>query len=210
MNHFNLPLNLEGEALLPHTHRTPHGIYPHYRISQRKLTSHYDSPIALAIPPIAMAARIIYFSRRSLRPFAIPSALPIDRAHATSLGMTNIGPTQADLVEFNSFKVPQYPKETKWDWREDLTPVQLEVEDKGIWCAELMAASARYDQDWARLRGCGNPWSKKAPKEPRFLPGSICGLWQGRYIVRTLPSSVSNRPSDDFDFRCRRLTNIST
>lgn len=200
-NHFNLPLLGKIEEQLDHSVLTAHGPYPHYRNPSEIIyrPTHYGHSLAVGVPLLSAAAKILYFTRRQLRPFTVPNALPVNRAHALQLNVTAIGPTQADIIECNAFKSVQYPPKTKWDWWADLTEEELALEGEGIWHHKLKANSARYDHDWARLISCIDPWSITEVRGPVFQYGSLHGLWNGRLVVNypyhVLPSF---RPSNAF------------
>lgn len=130
---------------------------------------HFSARPAIVPPLVSVAAKLVYFSRREAVPFDIPSGLPLTRAHAHAAGMTDIGPTQEDLLEFNAHLNRRLP-EIRPGWGEDAIGEPL---------------SSRWDSDWWRLRTCFDPWADiEAGLGRRYEPGTLTGLWQGRMIVR--------------------------
>lgn len=164
---------------------TAHGPYPLYRDPTAIITRviHYGVVYPISAPLITIAAKLVYFSRRETIPFAIPPHLPRNRAHALQLGRRDVVPTQADVIEFNAHKDTKLPPRTKWDWWADLTDDELAVEDSGISRPDLKATSAKWDNDWMRLRFCSDPWVHTPLKGPVYTAGMLTGLWQGRMLV---------------------------
>jgi hypothetical protein len=142
----------------------------------------------MAPPLITIAAKLIYFSRREIVPFGIPSHLPLTRAHAIQLGIHDIGPTQEDVVEFNAHTDSKLVQPTNWDWVDGLTQEQLDKElngDPGTG-ENLKAPSVVWDNDWWRMRMCHNAWEREG-KGIVYIPGTMSGLWQGRMLVSPKP-----------------------
>jgi hypothetical protein len=189
-NHFTFPLSEEFAEEFPHSILTAHGPYPLYRDPKDTVfrTIHYGQLLTIGTPLISTAARILYFTRRQIPQFPVPSELPVNRAHARQLGNFSIRPTQADLIELNAHKCAQLPPKTKWDWWEDLTEEELRIQDEGIWHHQLKSNSAAYDHDMERLRHCYNPWVRPVAKGPVFAFGSLSGLWHGRLLVNLHPA----------------------
>jgi hypothetical protein len=149
---------------------------------------HFGHVVELGWPLIAVAAKLIYFSRREVIPFGIPPHLLPNRAHAIDIGRHDVGPTQADVVEFNSFQDTKLPPPSKWNWNDDLTEEELDLVDRGLFCAELKCPSSKWDDDWKRWSGCMDPMSYGG--ETMYTPGTLAGLWQGRMLVRPFFSSA--------------------
>jgi hypothetical protein len=164
---------------------TAHGPYPLYREPSEITQSiyHYGLETEVSVPLITVAAKLIYFSRREAVPFFVPNDLPVNRMHAASLGHFEIRPTQADIIEVNAHVDTKLVPHTKWNWREDLTEDELELEDSGIYSVDLKSASSKWDNDWMRLCFCANPWIPDPMKGTVYSVGSLIGLWQGRMLV---------------------------
>lgn len=157
----------EREASLPPTTQgftTAHGPYPPPPPPAPSYTiPHFGVPTTFAPPPAALAARLLYFSRRELTPFPIPSHLPIDRAHAPA---HEVGPTQADIAEFNLHKSTALP------------PL-------------ASPASARWDPDYARSLLCTPGSIPRHVGVKVYQPGTMNGLWHGRMLIPSEPALLS-------------------
>lgn len=130
---------------------------------------HFSARPEIVPPLISVAAKLVYFSRRETVPFDIPSGLPLTRADACAAGITDIGPTQEDLLEFNAHLNHRLP-EVHPGWPEGAAGEPL---------------SSSWDSDWWRIRTCFDPWADTDAGLGRlYVPGSFTGLWQGRMIVR--------------------------
>ena len=191
-NHYKFPLCEEFESQYPHSVLTPHGPYPLYREPQQveHSISHYGIHHSISRPLITIPAKLIYFSRRQVVPFSVPPQLPLTRAHAIQLGVLEVGPTQADIIEVNAHLDTKLVPQTVWDWWEDLTDEELLQEDNGIASMTLASPSSKWDNDWMRLAYCSNPWIHVPGKGRVYTTGLLTGLWQGRMLVsldRLLP-----------------------
>lgn len=157
--------------------------------------SHYGRQIRFRTPPITIAAKLIYFSRRETIPLTTPDGIPVDRPAALAQGVT-WGQTRADIIEVNSHFGAQFVDPSHWDWKSTLTPEQRRIEEDGIWRRDLRSPSAAWDNDWERFTTCGNPWADVQLKGVVYTFGSMDGLWQGRLMVRfTLPPPFRSNPS---------------
>ena len=171
---------------------TAHGAFPLYRdpsVLNQDLT-HFGHSFKMSMPLITIAAKLLYFSRREIVPFNVPDHLPVNRAHAIQLGLYDVGPTQEDVIEFNTHTDTKFPRRTTWDWWEDLTEDELDMEFDGLSSAALKSASSKWDNDWMRLSYCSNPWIDTPCKGVVYTPGMFTGLWQGRMIVRLFLNSL--------------------
>jgi hypothetical protein len=142
------------------------------------------------MPLTTIAAKLLYFSRREIFPFNIPSHLPVSRAHAFQMGRFHPGPTQDDVIEFNSHTDTKLPARTDWNWWENLTEQELDREFSGLSSWTLKSPSSKYDNDWMKLNYCWDPWAYSPNKGAVYTPGMFTGLWQGRMIVR-IPSILN-------------------
>ena len=155
---------------------------------------HFGRAIRFRTPPITIAAKLIYFSRREVIPLAAPPNLPIDRPAALAQGIS-WGQTRADIDEVNSHAGAQFVPASHWDWKSTLTPEQRLIEEDGAWRRDLLSPSAAWDNDWERFTACWDPWADVDLKGTVYTFGSMDGLWQGRLLVRfSLPSFLS-RPT---------------
>jgi hypothetical protein len=184
-NHFEFPLPPELQEHLPYTHMTPHGFYPPYRIPDSSDLSHmhYNLRLEIAVPPITIAAKLLYFARSEATPFEFPPGLPVDRAAATAAGFVHPMPTQEDYRKFNEHKGAQVLERSDWDWRSKLSEEDGELEDDGVWRKGLKAKSARWDNDWQRWCYCFDPWNVPDLKGVVYTYGSLNGDWYGRMLV---------------------------
>jgi len=166
--------------------QTAHGEYPALppRGDTIAEVDHYCRRIRFRTPPITVAAKLIYFSRRETIPLSIPPDLHIDRPTALALGIS-WGQTQADIVEVNSHAGAQFVPPSEWDWKSTLTPEQRLIEEDGIARRGLLSPSAAWDDDWERFARCWDPWADAELKGPVYKFGSLDGLWQGRLLVRS-------------------------
>jgi hypothetical protein len=171
--------------------QTAHGEYPILppRGDTVAEVSHFDRTIRFRTPPITIAAKLIYISRREMTPVQAPSDLPVDRPAALAQGISG-GLTQADVIEVNSHSSAHLVPTSDWDWKSTLTPEQRLIEEEGTWSRDLTAPSAAWDNDWERSTTCWDPWAHVELKGPAYTFGSMDGLWQGRLLVRLtcLPS----------------------
>ena len=185
--HYSFPLTVSPDVLRDHSVLTPHGFYPQYREPRyvKHTFTHYDTDIALVEPPIGLVAKLLYVALLEHQPQEYPSAdlLPDDRAEAEQLGAS--GPTYADYLAFGGLRAARPP--TRPD-------------------------SARSDADWERWRACYNPWSEKKPPGRAYTPGSLSGLWGGRFLVRILPSVARRTGAWELTgaVRCRTRTWATT
>lgn len=165
--------------------QTAHGEYPILppRGDATKEMTHFDHTLHFRAPPITIAAKLIYFSRRETTPLQVPPDLLVDRPTALSQGIS-WGQTQADLVEVNSHTSAQLVPPSHWDWKSTLTPEQRMIEEDGAWRHDLLAPSASWDNDWERSVNCWDPWAQVDLKGTVYTFGSLDGLWQGRLLVR--------------------------
>lgn len=145
--------------------------------------SHFDHTIRFRAPPIAIAAKLIFFSRREVTPLQVPADLLVDRPTALAQGIS-WGQTQADLIEVNSHLSAQFVPPSDWDWKSTLTPEQRLIEEDGSWRHDLLSPSASWDNDWERSCACWDPWAQVELKGTVYTFGSMDGLWQGRLMVR--------------------------
>jgi hypothetical protein len=161
---------------------TAHGPYPLYRNAGHVLHfPHFGQVVKFSWPLIAVAAKLIYFSRREVVPFGIPPHLLPTRAHAIQLGRHDVGPTQADVVEFNSFQDTKLPPNIKWNWDEDHAEKDLGLDESRVLCSHLKSLSSKWDDDWRRWLGCTDPMSYGG--QMMYTPGTLSGLWQGRMLI---------------------------
>ncbi|KAL0952150.1 hypothetical protein HGRIS_008767 [Hohenbuehelia grisea] len=155
----------------PHSIITAHGPYPNY--PQNTINAFaYGSRVNLQPPPASAAAKLLYFARRELVPFAIPPHLPptradaIQRAHDRGLQL-EIGPTQEDIREFNQYRDTRLPVVTRKEgWKGKAPP------------------SKAWDDDFFRTRYCHDPFLEIGRRIGRtYTPGQLNGLWQGRMLI---------------------------
>ena len=192
-HHLILPLPQEWERNDLVSSQSEHGEYPVFPPRGDTIVEmfHYGRSIRFRTPPITIAAKLIYFSRRETIPLAIPSDLPVDRAAALAQ-RRNWGPTQADIIEVNSHTGAQFVDASDWDWKSTLTPEQRRIEEDGVWRRDLRSPSAAWDNDWERFTACWDPWANVEFKGTVYTFGSMNGLWQGRLLVRfILPPFLS-------------------
>ncbi|KAJ7490732.1 hypothetical protein FB451DRAFT_1552353 [Mycena latifolia] len=171
-HHFNLPLRT-SVAEPANSIITAHGPYPIYLDPGRAWSQvHFSARPAILPPLVAVAAKLVYFSRRETVPFGIPPHLPLTRAHAVAAGIMNVGPTQEDILEVNAHLNDRLPQvEPAEDTDNDTAPL-----------------SALWDADWWRLRACLSVWrAPDAQLGSTYAPGSLAGLWQGRMLVPSEP-----------------------
>jgi hypothetical protein len=119
-------------------------------------------------------------------PIGIPTHLPIDRAHALSLGHTHVRPTQADVHEVNGHQSVKLVGIGKWGYYAEMGEEERGVMDAGLWTPTLGSASAEWDNDWNRASFCFDPWQKMPLKGVTYTHGMLNGLWQGRMLVSSL------------------------
>jgi hypothetical protein len=148
---------------------------------------HFGRPIRFRTPPITIAAKLLYFSRRNIIPPSVLSNLPVDRPTALQQDIS-WGQTQADIIEVNSHASAQFVDAPDWDWKSIRSPEQAQVEEDGIRRRDLRAPSAAWDNDWERFTTCWDPWAKVELKGTVYTFGSLDGLWQGRLLVRFILS----------------------
>jgi hypothetical protein len=193
--HF-LPLPEEWEHSDLVSLQTAHGDYPVLppRGDTIPETTHFDRTIRFRTPPITIAAKLIYFSRRETIPLVVPPGLPVDRPAALAQGIS-WGQTQADIIEVNSHLGARFVPASHWDWKSTLAPEQRIIEEDGAWRRDLLSPSAAWDNDWERSITCWDPWASVELKGTVYTFGSLDGLWQGRLLVRfTFPPSLLVQP----------------
>lgn len=173
--HFDLPLSASNpdqqhELFTP----TPHGSYPLYQQGAPANQVHFRSRPDFAVGPISIPAKLLFVAQQESHPFYAPH-VPLDRADADQQG--RIGPTAEDLREVNTHQGAKYVRQVNWDWNAGVARYL----DNGKVAPE--DASSMWDCDWWRARQCGDLWQPM----PRwrvgtvYVPGSLSGLWQGRW-----------------------------
>lgn len=203
--HFSLPLSREVTTA-PHSVPTLHGPYPHYLYGRYHSTALYSIPdLEIGVPLASIAAKLIYFSRREVFPIAVPSHLPRDRQHALQLGLTMIGPTQADVHELNNNKVARLvpPTPPDGDWSEGIQDWDTMTADQRA----ATAPSSRWDNDWYRLVDCTDMFKSVSFKRSHYTPGTMSGLWQGRMLLadNTALEALFQRPHMPTNFNEQEL-----
>ncbi|KAF8641170.1 hypothetical protein AX17_000805 [Amanita inopinata Kibby_2008] len=161
--------------------QTAHGPFPIYRSPERAWSQLYFASRPLIMPPLAAeAAKLIYISRRDMTPFAIPPALPRNRVAAVAAGLTEVMPTQEDIVELNAHKSAKLVKRIIWDW--DQGKAVFPGENNEV---EYVDASRAWDCDWWRLRLCWDSWRRQPRWRPGrvYMPGTMSGLWEGKLLI---------------------------
>ena len=188
-NHFDFPLPQDMRERLPYTHLTPHGFYPPYRKPETLAITHlhYNVRLEISVPPITIAAKLLYFARSEATPFDFPTNLPVDRAAAIAAGYLQPMPTQADYRQFNEHKGAKVLERGDWDWRSKMDEEEGKLEDDGVWRKGLKAKSARWDNDWQRWCYCFDPWQTPDLKGVVYTYGSLNGDWMGRMLVSVPP-----------------------
>lgn len=149
--------------------------------------THFGQVLEISRPLITVAAKMLYISRREVVPFAIPPNLPVDRAQALALGRTQVGPTQADVHEFNAHQSVKLVQRQPWNYWEIMSEEGKTDIDPDT--RTLSSASAKWDNDWNRMNFCVDPWHKIPLKGMTYTYGMLDGLWQGRMMVNN-PSSL--------------------
>lgn len=118
------------------------------------------------------------------------SGLPRDRADARAQGLTNIGPTLEDIVDFHyNNRIPtmkRCPVTIDTQFLEDFTKEEFFPEN----------GSKRYDEDWSRMVGCQDLRDGNSPlRGTVFKLGSMTGSWAGRFLVIILSAFYQNNIS---------------
>lgn len=144
---------------------------------------HYSVRLDISVPPITVAAKLLYFARSEATPFEFPNNLPVDRAAAEAAGYLLPMPTQADYIKFNEHKGARVLERGDWDWRSKMDEEEGKLEDDGVWRKGLKAKSARWDNDWHRWCYCFDPWHVPDLKGVVYTYGSLNGDWMGRMLV---------------------------
>jgi hypothetical protein len=184
-NHLDLPLAKQFNQRYPHSVITAHGPYPLYRPPHNLIEdiNHFGLYREFSSPLLTIPAKLLYFARREMVPIGIPTHLPIDRAHALSLGHTHVRPTQADVHEVNGHQSVKLVGIGKWGYYAEMGEEERGVMDAGLWTPTLGSASAEWDNDWNRASFCFDPWQKMPLKGVTYTHGMLNGLWQGRMLV---------------------------
>lgn len=104
-------------------------------------------------------------------PQAFEASLPVDRADANALGVE--GATQADMIEIVSRTRNKLP---------GLRPRGTDRFGHG--------SSRNHDEEWYQVTSCIYPGtsglrssSLKLHQGRVFVPGQLCGLWAGKFMV---------------------------
>ncbi|KAF9461899.1 hypothetical protein BDZ94DRAFT_1322969 [Collybia nuda] len=211
---FTLPFPSSTHPNLPQSITSAHGPYPVYPSAQRDFSQiHYATRPVFSPPLAAPAAKLLYFSRRELRPLPIPPHFAQNRAELHARGNFEIGPTVEDMHELNWSWTARLPTEKPTDapdsceeWGSLVPPPITRAESaaseelgvfggsqdpKSRWYGKAPPVerkggkSRSWDADWWRLRLCGNPL--RANPSVRYgrvyEPGCMDGLWVGRMLV---------------------------
>lgn len=191
-NHYYFPLPEEYHNNFPASVRTAHGRWPLYRNASaiKNVVRHFGREFTVSTPLISQAAKLIYFSRREVRPIMIPQHLPVNRDHALALGHL-FGPTQEDVREFNAYPQAKLLPVQRWDWEDDFSEEQLELDRRGVWNRDLKTLSARWDNDWVRWTHCYDLLREPEFKGVVYTYGMLNGLWQGRLLVASEPTYMA-------------------
>lgn len=164
---------------------TPHGYYPPYRNPEQLGSTHRHHGLRFraSVPPISIAAKLLYFARSEATPFHIPANLPATRDEAMAQGQTDVRPTQEDYRRFNEHKAAAPIPRGSWDWLSLLGEQDARQEDEGVWKKTLKAKSAKWDHDWYRMLYCFDPWYVSNVKALPYMKGSLDGDWEGRMLL---------------------------
>ncbi|KAF8657156.1 hypothetical protein AX16_002270 [Volvariella volvacea WC 439] len=188
-NHFSLPLPssfrhliYKRESQLFSRIETAHGPYPIYYDGRTDTSQvHYSSRPAMHTPSITIPAKLLYFVRRELIPFPVLRELRRTRAQADAEGVTDVGPTQEDIIEVNEGSSVR------------LVPSAASSSGSSLPPTYPHPLSSIWDHQWDRARRA-DPFESEKKRRARlsgkrqkynrslYEPGMLTGLWQGRIL----------------------------
>lgn len=188
--HFTFPI---PDDRIVYRFITPHGYYPTYRNPEHlgRVHHHLGVRFRASVPPISIAAKLLYFARSEATPFHIPTTLPATREQALEQGFTDIRPTQEDYLRFNRHKAAAPIEPASWDWHDSLNDEEARLEDEGVWRKSLRSNSSKWDLDWYRMLYCFDPWYVSDIRPMPYIKGAFEGDWEGRMLVRLFTITVS-------------------
>ncbi|GJE89645.1 hypothetical protein PsYK624_057490 [Phanerochaete sordida] len=188
----------------------PHGYYPTYRHPDHLglLHKHRGLRFRASVPPISLAAKLIYFARSEAMPFHIPTALPATREAAIELGFTDIRPTQEDYLRFNQHKAAAPIKPASFEWYGELNEEEARQENEGVWKRTLRSKSAKWDLDWYRMLYCFDPWYVSDIKPLPYMKGMLDGDWEGRMLLPDFQQYHRVATSSRFDPQQPMMTTV--
>ncbi|KAG9098013.1 hypothetical protein FRC06_006918 [Ceratobasidium sp. 370] len=140
-----------------------------------EIVTHMARRIRLAPPPASIAA-IMAFMVRLERNGPIPSRPPQQLPPQPGPFPSTVSPTHPGLTI--------YPRTRYPSWR---GPGSLEFDGRPN------MGSTQWDSEWLRLVSCGNPQATIPPhirEQPKFRPGDLAGVWEGRFVVSTNASGL--------------------
>jgi len=153
------------------------------------VAQHFRQDTAINLPPPALAARLLYFTRRERYKVSIPPHLPADRSEAIARARARVEELLAEGRTEEANNVPDgrsgATKEDLLDWvREDggtLMADHKRIGDADWWRMRLMMTTHVYGGD---LLASETDAPKGALRSGNvYEPGSASGLWVGRLIV---------------------------
>ncbi|KAG6835340.1 hypothetical protein H0H93_002501 [Arthromyces matolae] len=120
-NHFIVPPLLPSPAVAPTTIPTAHGQYPLYpdSLSSPFLLAN-GKTVKISPPQPALMAKLIYMAREEAIPLPIAPDMHRTRAEREAAGITDVGPVQEDIEEFNWSYTTPHPLGTGLRTREGL------------------------------------------------------------------------------------------
>ena len=185
-NHYDFPIHgslRDGTAFPP---GTDFALLPVYRdpamLTERVL--HYGREVLIMSPLISIAAKMLFLMFSEAVPFT-PS--PIFALHHTpALG---VGPTLADMYESDAIRGVKLYEPGTWN-TPDAGPVRCTSGSAGH-TSSLTSISAAFDNGWARLTECLNPYRELSPKRTPYTLGSMSGMFAGRIGVSQRNVSLS-------------------
>ena len=179
-NHFTFPIHpsLRDGSAFPQG--TDFALLPVYRDPQMvaEYVLHFGREVPITSPLVATAAKMVYIMLNEAVPYVPSHHYPVDRAHADP---TQVIPTHEDFREWALVRGVRLYEPGSWEQEDAIEHGVGGPESHSS--AQPEPVSAGFDNDWARLTTCLNPYGGLALRPAPYTLGTLSGLFAGRQGV---------------------------
>ncbi|KAI0029418.1 hypothetical protein K488DRAFT_56422 [Vararia minispora EC-137] len=181
--HLPLPADVMPDQVISQVNA--HGPYPVFRrpADAPHVRTRFGAHLAVVPPSLAAAAIHLYFAIREMVALQVLPDLPVDWPAALAAGITT-GQTQADVHEVNAHRSTRFSPRSAADM----------LHAPGV----HRSPSALWDDDFRRIISCHDLWAQPRYRGSPYTPGSLNGLWQGRYLIPDLNGYMNLLATPDY------------